>query len=35
MAFLVVSAAALAACPLCARLPANAGEQLTGHHERG
>jgi hypothetical protein len=33
-AFLVVSAVALVASPLCARLPADAGEQLSGHHER-
>ncbi|MGE4483186.1 MFS transporter [Acidocella sp.] len=35
VAFLVVALAALAACPLCARLPRNAGEVLSGHHDQG
>lgn len=32
LAFIVVSAVAMLAVPLCARLPANAGEALSGHH---
>jgi MFS family permease len=32
LAFIIVSAVAMLAVPLCARLPANAGEALSGHH---
>ncbi|MBB5372503.1 MFS transporter [Acidocella aromatica] len=32
IAFVIVSAVAMLAAPLCARLPRNAGEALSGHH---
>jgi EmrB/QacA subfamily drug resistance transporter len=32
LAFIVISAIAMLAVPLCARLPDNAGEALSGHH---
>ncbi len=34
LAFIIVSAVALASVPLCAMLPANAGEALSGHHAK-